>query len=186
MDVLIKNRVRWSHEYVLSGLNKEQVSYDQLNVTQWVAGFGQTMREESDPNLRQHMLDYLIAWVMQMTFPGLWPRPATPFCCVGWNREKLKIFLTFLQQQANAQKHVPNSQTASSTMTNSFKRCTKVTKSVPCTYFNQGSCMQTKSHETKGVLYKHICASCFANNGRTFPHTEVDCKNKNRQTSKND
>ena len=34
VDVLIKNRVTWPHEYVLSGLNKERVSYDQLNVTQ--------------------------------------------------------------------------------------------------------------------------------------------------------
>ena len=37
VDVLIKNRVRWPHEYVLSGLHKERVSYDQLNITQWVA-----------------------------------------------------------------------------------------------------------------------------------------------------
>ena len=55
------NGLRWPHEYVLSGLNKERVSYDQLNVTQWVAGFGRTMRDESDPDLKQHMLDYLIA-----------------------------------------------------------------------------------------------------------------------------
>ena len=48
VDVLIKNRIRWPHEYVLSGLNKERVSYDQLNITQWVAGFGRTMRDESD------------------------------------------------------------------------------------------------------------------------------------------
>ena len=63
-------------------LNKERISYDQLNITQWVAGFGQTMREESDPNLR--------------IFPGPQPRPATPFCCVGWDKERSKIFLMFL------------------------------------------------------------------------------------------
>ena len=33
LEVLIKNRVKWPHEYVLSGLNKERVTYDQLNVT---------------------------------------------------------------------------------------------------------------------------------------------------------
>ena len=38
IELLIKNRVKWPHEYVLSGLNKERVTYDQLNVTQWVAG----------------------------------------------------------------------------------------------------------------------------------------------------
>ena len=46
--------------------------------------------------------------------------------------------------------------------------------------------MQGKSHETKGVLYKHISASCFATNGKTFSHSEVDCKNKIKQNSKNE
>ena len=60
VEVLIKNRVKWPHECVLAGLNKERVTYDQLNLTQWVAGFGRTMRDESDPVLRKHMLEYLI------------------------------------------------------------------------------------------------------------------------------
>ena len=45
VEVLMKNRVKWPHEYVLSGMNKDRVSYDQLNVTQWVAGFACTIRE---------------------------------------------------------------------------------------------------------------------------------------------
>ena len=61
VEVLVKNRVKWPHEFVLSGANKERVTYDQLNVTQWVAGFGRTIREESDPELKAHMLDYMIA-----------------------------------------------------------------------------------------------------------------------------
>ena len=61
VEVLVKNRVKWPHEFVLSGANKERVTYDQLNVTQWVAGFGRTIREESDPDLKAHMLDYMIA-----------------------------------------------------------------------------------------------------------------------------
>ena len=32
VDVFVKHRVRWPHEYVLSGSNKERVSYDQLSV----------------------------------------------------------------------------------------------------------------------------------------------------------
>ena len=58
VEVMVKNRVKWPHEYILSGLNKERVSYDQLSVTQWVAGFGRTMREESDPEIKQHMLKH--------------------------------------------------------------------------------------------------------------------------------
>ena len=60
VEVLIKNRVKWPLKFVLSGANKERVTYDQLNVTQWVAGFGTTIREESDPALKAHMLDYIL------------------------------------------------------------------------------------------------------------------------------
>ena len=39
----------------------------------------------------------------------------------------------------------------------------KVTKSMPCVYFNQGSSLQAKSPETRRVLYKHMCVM-LANN----------------------
>ena len=191
VDVLIKNRVRWPHEYVLSGLNKERVSYDQLNVTQWVAGFGRTMRDESDPNLKQHMLEYLIA-LMDDTNDFSWTSAKASHAVLLCRMEQGEVkgfsdtFAIDRIRRANAQKHVPNLQTASSVVSNSFKKSTKITKSMPCTYFNQNSCMQGKSHETKGVLYKHICSACFASTGRTFPHSEIDCKNKNRQNLKNE
>ena len=191
VDVLIKNRVRWPHEYVLSGLNKERVSYDQLNVTQWVPGFGQTMRDESDPNLKQHMLDYLIA-LMDDANDFSWTSAKASHAVLLCRMEQGEVkdfsdtFAIDRIRRANVQKHVPNLQIASSVVTNSFKKSTKVTKSMPCTYFNQNSCMQGKSHETKGMLYKHICSACFASSGKMFPHSEVDCKNKNRQNSKNE
>ena len=59
VEVTVKTRVKWPHEYVLSGLNKERISYDQLSVIQWVAGFGRTMRDETNPEIRQHMLEYI-------------------------------------------------------------------------------------------------------------------------------
>ena len=34
---------------------------DQLSVVQWVAGFCRILREEKDPQLTEHVLDYLIA-----------------------------------------------------------------------------------------------------------------------------
>ena len=46
VEVLVPNRVKWPHEFVLSGSSKERVSYDQLSITQWVAGFCRIMKEE--------------------------------------------------------------------------------------------------------------------------------------------
>ena len=46
VEVLVSNRVKWPHEYVLSGSSKERTTYDQMSVVQWVAGFCRIMREE--------------------------------------------------------------------------------------------------------------------------------------------
>ena len=191
VEVLVKNRVKWPHEYVLSSLNKERVTYDQLNVTQWVAGFGRTMRDESDPALRKHMLEYLIS-IMDDANDFSWTSAKASHAVLLCRMEQgeVKDYLDTLAidqiRRANAQKHVPNTQTVASTYPGNSKKYSKIAKSMPCTYYNQGSCIQAKSHETRGVLYKHICASCFATTGRTFSHTETDCKNKNKQLSKND
>ena len=53
VEVLVKNRIKWPHEYVLAGTNKERVTYDQLTMGQWVAGFCRTMRDESDKIVRK-------------------------------------------------------------------------------------------------------------------------------------
>ena len=44
--VFVKHKVRWLHEYILAGSNKERVTYDQLTMGQWMAGFCRAMREE--------------------------------------------------------------------------------------------------------------------------------------------
>ena len=46
IEVLVPNCVKWPHEYVLSGMSKECVSYDQMSVTQGVAGFCRIMKEK--------------------------------------------------------------------------------------------------------------------------------------------
>ena len=39
IEVLVPNKVKWPHEYILLGSQKECVSYDQLSIIQWVTGF---------------------------------------------------------------------------------------------------------------------------------------------------
>ena len=82
-------------------------------------------------------------------------------------------------RRANAQRHhFPNLSGQ-----NSKKFNHKNSKSMPCQYYNQGSCHQLKTHESRGVIYRHICSACF-NNGKSFPHPENECKNKARKQSK--
>ena len=46
IDEYINNRVKWLHEFILSGTNKERVTYDQLSPVQWMAGFCRTTRDQ--------------------------------------------------------------------------------------------------------------------------------------------
>ena len=53
-----------------------------------------------------------------------------------------------------------------------------------CQFFNQGSCIHQATHETKGVVYKHVCNHCFTKNDKAFSHSEMDCKTKLKNTKK--
>ena len=57
----VKQRVKWTHEYVLAGNNKDRVAYNQLNITQWMAGFCRIMKEEKCEETKNSTLDYFIA-----------------------------------------------------------------------------------------------------------------------------
>ena len=184
VDVIVKHRVKWPHEYVLTGINKERISYDQLNVTQWVAGFGRTIREESDAEMQKHMINYMIA-LMDDANDFSWPAAKSSHAVLLCRMEQGKIRdfsdLDAIERirRANAQRFLPSQQNHTQTFQNS-KRSARTTKSMPCTYYNQDNCTHAKSHETRGVLYRHICTSCFAGSGKTFPHSETECKNKQR------
>ena len=89
VEELVPNRVKWPHEYVLSGNSKERISYDQLSITQWMAGFGRIMKEKQNSEIKDSMPDYLVSLLLvslRMTSLGKRPRPAMPFYYVEWNR----------------------------------------------------------------------------------------------------
>ena len=55
-------------------------------------------------------------------------------------------------RRAHAQRHSNSSQNV---------KKSKITKSMPFTFYNQGSYNYSATHETKRVLYKHICSVWF-------------------------
>ena len=59
--VLVKNQLKWPHEYVLARNNKERVMYNHLTMEQWMAGCCRTMRLVQDLNCKDAVLNYLIA-----------------------------------------------------------------------------------------------------------------------------
>ena len=61
VKVFVKPRAKWPHEYVLAGKNKERFTYNHLTMGQWMDGFSRAVREESNQNSKEEMLDYLIS-----------------------------------------------------------------------------------------------------------------------------
>ena len=57
--VFVKKQVRWPQNFVLGGQNKSTISYDNLSMCQWVAGFAMIMREEQNLEVKNPMLEYL-------------------------------------------------------------------------------------------------------------------------------
>ena len=188
VEVLVPSKVKWPHEYVLSGSHKERVSYDQLSIIQWVTGFCQIMHDEQDKTIQNSMLDYLIALfddANDFSWDAAKASHAVLLCRMeqGEIKNYAQVEKIDRVRRANAQRHI-SAVSATSQMTGSKKYTSKSTKSMPCQYYNQGSCVHQKSHDTRGTLYKHICTHCFATSGKTFAHPESQCRTKLKKTDK--
>ena len=183
VDVFVKNRVKWPHEHVLAGSHKERVSYDQLTMGQWMAGFCRTMRDENCSENKDAMLDYLISLLddsNDFSWSSAKACHAVLLCRMeqGEVKDYTQTDLIDRIRRAHAQRHTPSTQHFAK---NATKR-DKTARTMICQFFNQGSCMHQATHETKGVIYKHVCNFCFTKNGKSFPHSEIECKNKSKNT----
>ena len=184
VDIYVKEKVKWPHEYVLAGSTKDRVTYNQLNITQFMAGFCRIMREESCQITRDHMLDYLIS-LLDDSNDFSWQAAKASHAVLLCRMEQGEV--TSWSQtdkidricRANTQKHLPPTQAGHSNQ--KFKKNAlgqKPQKSMPCVFFNDNSCNYSKHHETKGVFYRHICSSCFAQDGKISTHSALECKQK--------
>ena len=110
-------------------------------------------------------------------------------CYVAWSKVKLSVGQTDKIdriRRANAQRQVISTQINSrSQKFRKNQNPQKSVKSMPCVYYNDNSCNINKNHETKGVFYRHICSSCFAQNGKVSAHCALDCKHKKAKKKTN-
>ena len=60
VDIFVSHRVKWPHEYILSGQNMCRISHNQLVPIQWMSGFCRGMREEQNQSAKDYILDYVM------------------------------------------------------------------------------------------------------------------------------
>ena len=76
-------------------------------------------------------------------------------------------------RRAHAQRHVTASPEKGQKGQDKNQQSGKV---LPCLYFNKNTCVLKTSHETRGVLYRHICSACFSAEGKAYAHSQADCR----------
>ena len=112
---------------------------------------------------------------MLQIFLGPLRRPAMRSCYAGWNRvtqgDTDKIDRV---RRSHAQRHV-----ATHNATTRSDKGQNGGKSTPCVYYNKNSSGQKAAHETKGVLYRHICSFCWSKDGKQFAHPQSQNQTKN-------
>ena len=184
VEIFVKHRAKWLHEYILAGNNKERVAYDQLTMGQWMAGFRRAMREETNQNSKDAMLDYLIS-LLDGANDFSWNSAKTSHAVLLCQMEQgeIKDYTQTEQIDRLRRTHV---QTHTSTSQDTTKNVSKGnnSKSMVCQYYNSGTCVQQNTHESKGVMYRHVCSFCFTKNGKNFQQTEIHYRNKQKTTSK--
>ena len=128
---------------------QKNIQYDQLSVVQWVAGFCRTLREEQNPQVKEHMLDYLIALM----------KDANDF---SWDAAQGSHAVLLCRMEQGEVKNYTETEKLDRIilkdmwpiLLRKFQIFQKKAKSKvhTCSYYNQGTCMHQKSHDTKSVL----------------------------------
>ena len=177
VEVFVPHRVKWPHEFILAGQNKDRVTYNQLSPIQWMAGFCRTIREKSDIVTKEHMLDYVInllddatdfSWASAKASHGVILCRIEQGEIAGWDQtEKIDRVRT-----AHAQRHLVG-QGATQKAQDKGSNGGRV---FPCVYYNKGACLQKQTHENKGVTYRRICSHCWNKEGKLFSHPQVECR----------
>ena len=173
IDCVVKNKVAWPQDTILGGHNRQRVTYDQLNLTQWIQGFAQNILDEKSHKTKDQMLQYL-ADIMVDATDIFWQNTkathAVLLCdmereAVTWdNSDKIDRI-----RRAHAQRHSQNSKSWAKTSEQGHMR-----KPWFCKPFQNGYCTFQKDHESNGKWQRHMCATCLER-GKIFNHSEKEC-----------
>ena len=182
IDVFVKNKVAWPHEHILGGPTRQRVTYDQLNITQFVQGFVRNVLEEPSEMNRERMLHYL-SDLMEDAGDFSWANAKASHAVLLCEMERGSVSWSDTSRidrirRAHAQKHNPP--TKNWAKNSEFSR-----KPWYCKLYQQGLCQHPKDHESNGKVHKHICSHCL-NSGRFMSHPEKDCAFAKKSQTKND
>ena len=183
VDVVVSHKVAWPHEHILGGASKQRLTYDQLNLTQFIQGFAKNILEEKDQNCHELMLQYM-ADLMEDTNDFTWSNAKAAHAVLLCEMER--GVLTWHDtnkidriRRAHAQKHtIAHKQ-------NWGRNSDFHKKPWFCKAFQPNSCTFYRDHEVNGKLHRHICAHCLSV-GKIMNHSQKECGLQKKVTPKNE
>ena len=182
-QITVKCQVPWPQNFVLAGTSKNRVSYDNLSIFQWVAGFCTIMREEPSKSVKNAMLEYATKLMEDAQDFG-WASAKGAHALLLCRMEQGKVNWHMTDQidrirRAHAQKVATNTQNLNS------KKKVSDSQGVPCKFYQNGKCAQKNDHNSGGQLYRHICSHCNTL-GKKFNHPAKDSRAKKSTELKNE
>ena len=145
----MKRQVPWPQNFVLGGNNKSRISYDALNLCQWVLGFATIAREEKNLDVKNAMLEYLSA-IMEDANDFSWQSAKASHAVLLCRMEEGKVEWHETHKldrirRAHAQRGVGQNSGGVGTKQNRSEP-----KATACQFYQRGLCHHQKDHETGG------------------------------------
>ena len=169
-----RREVPWPQNHILSGTSKSRVSYDNLSMAQWIAGFCTIIKEESNVQTKNNMLSY-VSDLMEDCHDFGWQSAKGAHAVVLCHMEENRVNWEETNKLDRLRRvHAQRNQNHSLSVGKKFK---SKDKGIPCRFYQKGTCGQKTEHENGGQLYLHVCEHCFAK-GRSHPHSGKDCRQK--------
>ena len=177
----MKNKVSYPHEFILGGVSRQRVTYDQLCLTQWMQGFCKNILEEKSNARKTIMVSYL-SDLMEDATDFTWQRAKAAHAVLMCEMERGSLKWEDTDRidricRAHAQKHAP-------ARGNWARPSGLGRKPWFCKNFQSGTCTHTRDHRSNGKTQKHICSYCLMG-GKQLGHAEKDYIFK-KQNSKNE
>ena len=119
-----------------------------------MAGSSSTNRDEQNLIMRKHMLDYVIFLLEHGSdFSGFAAKAIHAVLLCRMEQGAIKNFSEIEKRKEYVEQMQKNILKLKMQQNNQQTRKT----SMVCTYFSQDTCVHNKTHETKNVLYRHVC-----------------------------
>ena len=164
-----KIKVKWPQDLAFVGTMRKRPTYDPLTTCQWMLGYLRIRQEETDANIREHMIEYLTE-LMQGACDYSWESAKGGHSVLLHRMADGVVVWGQVKEVQKIRKRV-----AQTTATQSQEKYNKNQKAVPCLRYNKGTCLRTSDHEWQNLMLKHMCQFCHTQFNKVEHHARKDC-----------